>query len=536
MNSCVSRLSIRAAALGAVVLLTCGAEVTAQNADAIAFQIPGRDLRTDPPKVLALDVQPSAAHPGLGLLSVRFAEKVLPPVLTILYKGGPKTLRDDGQGEDGAQDGTYSALLDLDAQTPFSFQAASAPLDAEKTLFIRDPSVVDNPARTSDPCLSTSASDASKKWSFGYLITQMANEQQTGRSPHDLALSLLRQWEGPAFLNGDPISARPRIRELVTEKWLRASGNTGRLAMHKAPFRLLGIVNRLDLRQNLFFGEGLAGELRFVWGVLDLENRAGDGSCQEIPNFTLIMEYAVDKANVDEVKAWGQKWAGLNALAIDSPAFRTGLQQITESVVRARVGARKNRANGSALIRIRTNEIALDSPWELREFNIAKRNELAPGLFFGVTVKQNPASRHNGSDLFASFVNENEAQILAGRHNVPLMFHDIHFLGARSPNVIDSWNGPGIRNNEARHQVSLNTCNGCHGGETSTGFLHVFPRPRSARAFLSGFMTGEQVTDPVDPGTVRQMNDLERRARDLEQLTSGAPLAQLSFEPTNRVH
>ena len=34
---------------------------------------------------------------------------------------------------------------------------------------------------------------------------------------------------------------------------------------------------------------------------------------------------------------------------------------------------------------------------------------------------------------------------------------------------------------------------------------------------LSGFLTGTTVTDPVD-GTMRDFNDLERRAADLEAL------------------
>jgi len=449
-------------------------------------------------------------------------------------------LHDDGIGEDAARDGVYSAIVESTpaermALTPGPVSAA-ATLDPGKTLLIRDTSVVNN-SRTSDPCLSNNPEDAKKKWTFGYLMTQIANQAQTGKTPSQLALSLLRQWErNDKVVNGELIPGRPAMKTLVTDKWLRASGNNGTLAMHKAPFRLLAIVNRVDLRQNLFFGEGLAGELRFVWGVLDLENRAPDGTCQEDGSFAVIMEYAVDKANPAEVKAWGQKWVDLNSKTLNSAAYREALQALTESVVKAGAGQPFGRANGSALIRIRTNEIALDSPWELREFAVAQAPSSAAGLFVPVTTKQTPAVAHNGTALFAQFVNDNEARILAGRHNVPIEFTDVPFRGGHSLNNIDFWTGPQIRNKTARHIVSLNTCNGCHGAETNTSFLHVFPRPRATRASLSGFLTGVDVIDPEDGRTSRHFADLPRRAADLQQLTTAPTLSQLGFQPLSRTH
>ena len=56
-------------------------------------------------------------------------------------------------------------------------------------------------------------------------------------------------------------------------------------------------------------------------------------------------------------------------------------------------------------------------------------------------------------------------------------------------------------------------CNGCHGAETSTGFLHVQNRQAGQVAGLSGFMTGIDVSDPVSQQS-RHFSDLERRAAD----------------------
>jgi len=512
--------------------------------ETVATQIPGRDLRVNPPAIASLTITPLGGVGALekGLLEVRFKESGLPSSLQILHEGSLETLRDDGTGDDAAQDSVYSAVLEFklgEIQHPLmvSSLSVSTDLDPEKTLFIRDASVVNDPSRTSDPCLSSRSTNAKKKWTFGYLMTQIANRTKTGRTPSDLAMSLLKQWETEHLINDDAVPARALIRDLVIDPWLEASGNTGKLAMHKAPFRLLGIVNRVDLRQNLFFGEGLAGELRFVWGVLDLNSKAADGSCNEFGSFTLIMEYAVDKKTPAEVKAYGKKWADLNSMTLNSAAYRKSLQAITESVVKAGAGAVKKRANGSALIRIRSNEIELAGPWELREFNLRKPHPRRTdvGLFFETDVKQTPAKEHNGSALFAKYVNDKKAEILAGKHNVPHLFDGVRFRGGASENGFDFWDAPGIGNNEARHLVSVNTCNGCHGAETQTGFLHVFPRARSQRAQLSGFLTGIDVTDPVN-SAVRHMHDLDRRAVDLHSLVSSPVISQLGFQPTSRTH
>ena len=74
-----------------------------------------------------------------------------------------------------------------------------------------------------------------------------------------------------------------------------------------------------------------------------------------------------------------------------------------------------------------------------------------------------------------------------------------------------------------RHTLSVNTCNGCHAGETQTRtFVHIDPSttPLSAPATLSGFLTGITVPDPATGAPSRTFNDLKRRAKDLRGLVS----------------
>ncbi|HEY4393845.1 MAG TPA: hypothetical protein VGP64_07280, partial [Polyangia bacterium] len=69
------------------------------------------------------------------------------------------------------------------------------------------------------------------------------------------------------------------------------------------------------------------------------------------------------------------------------------------------------------------------------------------------------------------------------------------------------------------------TCNGCHGPDTNTSFLMIFPRSRGGEAGLSPFLTGTTVFDPSS-GQQRTLNDLARRQSDLTSVVCGsAPMA-----------
>jgi len=108
-----------------------------------------------------------------------------------------------------------------------------------------------------------------------------------------------------------------------------------------------------------------------------------------------------------------------------------------------------------------------------------------------------------------------------------------------------------IKNDIARFNFSLNTCWGCHGGETQTGFTHVDPVFYGHEATLSGFVTGTagtggavdfdndpsnalmSVKDPaLRPSTapnIRAFNEINRRARDLSAVVSTACGSVLSI-------
>jgi len=132
------------------------------------------------------------------------------------------------------------------------------------------------------------------------------------------------------------------------------------------------------------------------------------------------------------------------------------------------------------------------------------------------TVKLTPDLGFNRTSTLASFINANEASIIAETHTVPEQFQGAPFLGGAVLNdFITTWQAPGINNPEARFHFALNTCNGCHSIETNVSFLQISPRFPGGEASLSPFLLGTNVFDPVT-GQQRTLNDLARRRTDLK--------------------
>ena len=588
----------------------------------VAQQIPGRNLALQPPRVSSAEVIPGAGE-AESRLEVTFRE-VLPRNLKILIDGTLAELRDDGREQDReAGDGVYTTRVPADFQRAFGGERVTAKLedflqgspvqtksgslpDFSLSLLVTNLAVVNDSSRVSDPCVDfVTPSITTKEWSFGYMLNHMTNTAMTGVSADTFARAWLNGWMNSTTINGDPVTP-PRI-EAPSSGWDSPSNvsvpryilNTWRLAsrvrsdgtldpntnpplkMEKAPFRLLGVAFRPDLRKNAFFGEGSAGELRFIYGVLDLDPRktlaqnprnAGWGSpCMPLDgpmlqdqahrNSTVILEYAVDKATGDIIP-WGQQVSNLSNLGPHSEsAYRSELQRLTDSVVRASRGKAWRRANESALIRIRTNEaVTGGGPWHLREFGITAARDASGNLRYQngkllcsigstqycvpkpQTVKQTPAGKWNGSKELSSYAFQNEQAILADTYSLPELFNttagQVRLLGGKAINNVGIntfWEMP-LVDSEVRHKLSLNTCNGCHSRETNTPFAHVESRLWDSPALLSGFLSGYlEVADPIT-GEVRGFSEPDNRALDLKSLADGNIFSLMSFQPTSRTH
>jgi len=425
---------------------------------------------------------------------------------------------------------TVLALAASLAGPAFAQRPPERKINIDSQLMITDLRVVEDPVRT-NPRLGPKAT-----WTFKYLIENMAGKQ----NPSDFAMQWLQQWEADQLINGHVAPARPDIRKLVIDPWLKASGGR-RLDLAKAPFKLLAIVNRMDLRVHDGTKTVTAGEGRFVFGVLGADGKPLPPIAGDAPGgFTVIFEYELVATKMDQLRDWAMRWAKLGDFPVGSPLYNKALEGVTRKFTDR--GAAALKPNGSALNQVRTNELALGSPWELREFGI----EAATGKLKQRTVAVTPdVLALNGTPALVSLVNDNEAALLnetfvlpkehlgASSLAGPFQLSDFADSANRTFTTIEffdpfldiPWSAVGIRSNEARHSFALNTCGGCHRSETGTAFLqigfpteHKLPRSLGKTAALAGFLTGIDTPDPVDPATTRTFGDLKRRQTDLEEL------------------
>jgi len=280
------------------------------------------------------------------------------------------------------------------------------------------------------------------------------------------------------------------VNEQILNVWPKLAD--GRLDLAKAPFRLLAIVNRIDLRGNSVYGSTNAGEARMVFGLLRCVPAPPPPIVHEAQKFMAIFEYGIKKSTCADVRDWAQKWHALGLIALGSSGYNPALQAITDQFT-LRDADPSKLPNESALNQLRTNEFAIaransagtDTDWELREFKIC-RDTSACGLgqLEQTTIAQTPDSSFQGNPtkqpLLRDFINDNKDAILDGTHRVPAQLDTsppTPFLGgAVQPGGGFVWNVSGITNLEARHLFSKASCNGCHTRETGTNFVHIFPR------------------------------------------------------------
>jgi len=420
----------------------------------------------------------------------------------------------------------------------------------DHSLMVTNVGVVEDATRTSQPCTRPNGTGA---WTFGKLMTDMANEPVSGVTSEDFVKRWLRHWMEPQTINSDPVPARTRMFTSVISPWIIASGSpagsfnatnweTKPLDLAKAPFKLTAIVNRLDLRGSSGYSVSNAGEGRFVFEALT-------SSCSPLTGpggFTVIFEYGIPISRCGALVGFAKKWYDLRTLTLGTGPYNTALQAITD--VFAVANAAPAKPNGSAINQVRTNELAIGSPWELREFHV----DAATHMLLESTVVNEPAKKFNARAVPPA--STADAAMLANYMNtafptdpkVPVDFSGAPFLGGKSHTEFSGfWDArPGqipIRAN--RHLFSLGTCSGCHAGETRTTFLHVGTAPFGEAARLSGFLIGDSVADPADGTPTRSFADLDRRKDDLARLMCecrGRRLPDLvralTFKPINMPH
>lgn len=444
----------------------------------------------------------------------------------------------------------------------------------QNSLFITDLKVVEDLSRTyliKDPNNGGNPSgNIVGAWTFYNIMKNIINENATGISPNDFLKSWLKTWisdqrvgtfADASHYDYDNVKARSKALKFLIVPWIRLAYNGSaplpatidgnnwealwdnldpEQILKYSPFRLMAIVNRLDLHGNIAYGGGFfnAGETRFIFTLIDPETGKppyhdnidgqsfGQGSNDNAIDWVgmnLILEFGNPISNTCELKNFAQQWYDLSAFPLGEPEYNEHLESITNQVIAVGAGGNQN-SNHSALNQIRTNERMFDPvidntsatdwskpDWELRQFELDDNGYLMPAVVTNTPVDDKDGLRYNNAENLELFGNTNflpndvmdfiygptgtsinRIRASLGNHNLPsdvlagsAILHKefTHFFGfdwsqltTLDPNPGPQGETPEQLSKKIRHQVSLNTCQGCHGGETQTNFTQIYPR------------------------------------------------------------
>ncbi|MRG92362.1 hypothetical protein [Polyangium spumosum] len=489
---------------------------------------------------------------------------------------------DQGTEEEGLTDSVSQA--EVTACPGFAAQIPNVKYDKE--LVITNPAVVDDPCRTimDNPlCTDPNKTQINGKWSFWYLMSQMAGSNNVSR----FVLKWLESFEADDIVvNGQTLQARTPIRSLIIDPWRQKSGcaiglkydqfgGACNLNPKLAPFRLLGIFNRVDLRSggagsvdpygNIVSG-GDAGEGRFVFGFTQVPNSVDSvANATQLPDATMIFEYKLPTNN-RTAQQWALAWRALGNFTTFDAGYKNALQTITEGFVKNGLVA-GNPNNGSSIAQVRSDEktfhpppaIASQKVWSMREFKLG----CLPGQTCGTndrflvntTTGQtpphdsvwDPINVTNQTTTLDAFLTENQTSIINGTHVVPAMYNGVHFLAgdSRSRSGINAiqWN----RTNDmsymdpnvctARRLFAFSTCSGCHYFETdnTVSNLHIRNRDTGVPSELSPFLSQSPRVVTSDPCEVSVSYD-EPKRRKCELLALAAGKSTPVNKHTGRTH
>lgn len=363
------------------------------------------------------------------------------------------------------------------------FSSLLEPIDPYKELVIVNPIVVED-----------SKSESNGPWSAGYLFSQMAPKNATVKEKSDLVKSWIQNWMVDYNLkaNNHLTEKRDSIEFIILCPWIEASFENkdckGDLDLKKAPFRLKGIINRVDVGNQT---DDSKGEARFVFSLLDAHTET-QNSIGATKSFTVIFEYNLTKSP-HSLKQWATMWHKLGKYPCDLSSgceeYKKELQKITKKFSN-RTSKSIYRNVPSYLSQIRTNEFQLNSPWQFREFILTKEEDPSRITLKQTSVNQTPQNKFNQNEELAEFIRTNEEKILSGNYKIPMKFR----AGSSDSMGEVKWSFPNISEN-LRATFAKKTCNGCHINETQSisGFYHISPRGK-----LSPFMIQEAIPERVE--------------------------------------
>jgi len=349
--------------------------------------------------------------------------------------------------------------------------AAATNIDPARELVITADSVVSSPR-------ASNAGTTAGPWSFRAMIEQMT---PVGVDPSDFLDSWLTQFSSVSTFNGFPVSSR----NTALLNWPLLPN--GKRDLSRAPFKLLAIVNREDV------GAQGAGEGRFVYGFLDPSGFTGP--------MTVIFEYGLPTTDANGAtltrSSWAAKFHALGNQTLGSEAYNAALQAVTDQFTKRNTSPSK--PGGSSINQVRSNEILLGSPWELREFHLTNvNNVLALRLSAtGNTPAEAVRTAGTAQNTLIEYLTGSSVLLHGGFATFPASTQ-----GAASLEESISWQSSLPTNIDAKalHTFAGMTCSGCHNNETGNQNIGTFymispqiPTAGSGTERLAPFITNFEI-------------------------------------------
>jgi len=335
-------------------------------------------------------------------------------------------------------------------------------------------------------------------WTFAWLISQVPPANQ---SPSDFLKNFFETWtdatsasttdffniDGAAEPSRAAADARTAAINGFFRNWPRLSN--GDLDLVRAPLRLLGITNRLDI----LGGDADEVQGRFVFNMLSPDGHPVHGF--------LIMEYSLPQVGPNNepqpVEWWANEWHKLSSMQLGSTEFLEQLEFVTRRF--SERGVMPERPNGSALIQFRiseqltdgigtTKQVQVQPVWEYRAFGLDPESGQLKVNMLNRTPHFDYNTYHaddapNGRDIetLIAFLTENKEALLDASYNSWFQQNEIELAtsapaGGFSQWLVDEPTPEGFTDEEWEDMTTTffggRTCNGCH---TAVGTKNLVP-------------------------------------------------------------
>ena len=293
----------------------------------------------------------------------------------------------------------------------------------------------------------------------------------------------------------------------------------------------------------------ISGEGRLVFAVTDRVGRPlGSG-------FNVIFEYGLSTPpppgcgtfpkGQDNTTVWAARWHNLGIHATFDDGYLSDLIEVTRAFTDAVSSSKK-----VLISQIRTNDGALDPVREFRQFHLVAATSDRAARLRQAPVSLTPADQFRDPEKAKVLTMVLNARIDKVSKSLPVSFPPaITIPGQREPvgimgasallpgNPMEFHWETSLKNKQAVRNFSMQTCTGCHGGETHCDDgCHIKVDPAGSSAVLSSFLTKTKTGSTAADGEMRDRAAILQLLLHPEDRQTSRDLIRIMEKRNRRTH